>query len=83
VTVNGVPLEDQKKYSLATTNFLADGGDGYEILKSVRVLVMPAQGPSDYDVVRQAIAPRPISPKIDGRIKRLDNAPNQKPSCPG
>ena len=82
VTVNGVPLEDQKKYSLATTNFLAEGGDGYEMLKSARLLVMPAQGPSDYDAIRQTFAARSISPKVDGRIKRLDNAPNEKPSCP-
>ena len=82
VTVNGVSLDEQKKYSLATTNFLADGGDGYEILKGARVLITPDQGPSDFDVVRQAIASRPISPKVDGRIKRLDNARSQKPECP-
>jgi 5'-nucleotidase len=82
VTVNGVPLDEQKKYSLATTNFLADGGDGYEILKSARVLVTPAQGPSDFDAVRQAITSRPIAPKVDGRIKRLDNVRSQNPECP-
>lgn len=82
VTVNGVPLDEEKKYSLATTNFLAEGGDGYEILKSARVLITPEQGPSDFDVVRQAIASRPITPKVDGRIKRLDNARSEKPDCP-
>lgn len=82
VTVNGVPLDEQKKYSLATMNFLADGGDGYEILKGARVLITATQGPSDFDVLRQAIGSRPISPKVDGRIKRLDNARSQKPECP-
>lgn len=82
VTVNGVPLDDKKKYSLATTNFLADGGDGYDILKSARVLIAPAQAQNDFDVVRRAIAVHPIAPKVDGRIKRLDNARSQKADCP-
>ena len=82
VKVNGVPLDDQKTYTLATADFLAEGGDGYEILKSARVLIGKEQGQSDYDVVRQAIGSRPIAPKVDGRIKRLDNAQQQKEACP-
>jgi len=82
VTVNGVPLDDQKKYSLATSNFLAEGGDGYEMLKSAQVLIPAAQAPNDYDVVRQTMAGRPIAPKVDGRIKRLDNARSATVECP-
>ena len=82
ITVNGVALDDQKKYTLATTDFLAEGGDGYEILKSARVLIAKEQGQIDFDIVRQAIASRPIAPKVDGRIKRLDNARRQKEECP-
>ncbi len=82
VKVNGVPLDDQKKYTLATPDFLAEGGDGYEILKSARVLIGKEQGQSDFDVVRQAMGSRAIAPKVDGRIKRLDNAQEQKEGCP-
>ena len=82
VAVNGVPLDDNKKYTLATTDFLSEGGDGYEILKSARVLVAKEQGQVDFDIVRQAIAARPIAPKVDGRIKRLDNARREKEGCP-
>lgn len=82
VSVNGVPLDDQKKYSLATTNFLAEGGDGYDILKTARVLIASAQGQSDFDVVRQSLAVGPITPKVDGRIKRLDNARRKQVECP-
>lgn len=74
VKVNGVPLDDKKTYTLATADFLAEGGDGYEILKSARVLIGKDQGLIDFDVVRQALGSRPIAPKVDGRIKRLDNA---------
>ena len=81
VKVNGIPLDDNKKYTLATADFLAEGGDGYEILKSARVLVGKEQGQIDFDVVRQAMGSRPIAPKVDGRIKRLDNAQQQKEGC--
>lgn len=82
VTVNGILLDEQKKYTLATTNFLADGGDGYEILKGARMLITLEQAQSDFDVVRRAMAGKPIAPKVEGRIKRLDNSPGQKPECP-
>jgi 5'-nucleotidase len=82
-TVNGLPLDDKHKYTLATTNFLAiDGGDGYAMLKGARLLISPEQAQSDFDILRQAVAsPRPAAPKLDGRIKRLDNAQSRKSDC--
>jgi 5'-nucleotidase len=83
VTVNGQPLDDSKKYTLATTNFLAiDGGDGYTMLKNARVLISPEQGQSDFDILRAAVASvKSIAPKTDGRIKRLDQAQKPKSYC--
>lgn len=82
-TVNGQPLDENRKYTLATTNFLAiDGGDGYEMLKGARILISAEQAQSDYDILRQAIvSAKVIAPKVDGRIKRLDNGPTQKSDC--
>jgi 5'-nucleotidase / UDP-sugar diphosphatase len=82
VTVNGLPLDDKKKYTLATTNFLADGGDGYAVLQGKRMLITPEQGQSDFDLVRLAIAARPIAPKVEGRIKRVDTVRSKKADCP-
>lgn len=83
VTVNGQPLDENRKYTLATTNFLAiDGGDGYEMLKGARILIPAEQAPSDYDALRRAVSGvKPITPKIDGRIKRLDSGPKRKSDC--
>lgn len=83
ITVNGQPLDDNKKYTLATTEFLAiDGGDGYTMLKNTRLLISPAQGQSDFDVLRAAVTSvKSISPEIDGRIKRLDQAQGRKSDC--
>jgi 5'-nucleotidase / UDP-sugar diphosphatase len=83
VTVNGQPLDDNKKYTLATTNFLAiDGGDGYAMLKGTRLLISPEQGQSDFDILRRAVvAAKSIAPRTDGRIKRLDAARGEKSDC--
>lgn len=83
ITVNGQPLDDSRKYTLATTNFLAiDGGDGYSMLKNARVLISPEQGQSDFDILRAAVASvKSIAPKTDGRIKRLDQAQKPKSDC--
>jgi len=83
VTVNGQPLDDNRKYTLATTNFLAiDGGDGYAMFKRARLLILPEQGQTDFDILRRAVvAARSIAPKTDGRIKRLDNASGEKSDC--
>jgi 5'-nucleotidase len=83
VTVNGQPLDERRRYTLATTNFLAiDGGDGYAMLKEGRLLISPEEGQSDFDVLRRAVLiAKSIAPKTDGRIKRLDNAARENLGC--
>ena len=83
VTVKGQPLDDNKKYTLATTNFLAiDGGDGYAMLKGARFLISPEQGQSDFDILRRAVAvAKSIAPRPDGRIRRLDAGSSKRSDC--
>jgi 5'-nucleotidase len=81
--VNGMPLNENAKYTLATSDFVGlNGGDGYEMLKQGRVLIPKEQGKFDSDVLRSAIvARRTIAPKIEGRIKRLDVDQKQQIDC--
>ncbi len=73
VSVNGQPLDDRKTYRLATSSFLLDGGDGYTMLRSARVLVKPEEGPVEANVVIAAlVAAGEIAPATEGRIQRLD-----------
>jgi len=83
VTVNGKPLDPKKKYTVATTDYLAiDGGDGYAILKGARLLIPREQAQFDSDILRAAIVlKKTIAPAIDGRIKRLDQTGKQKKDC--
>jgi 5'-nucleotidase len=85
VSVNGKPLEDKKTYTLAVTKYIAEGGDGYEIFKTAKVLTAPGQEKKDNEVLRAAIATSktPIAPKTEGRIKRLDAKKDDSVSnCP-
>ncbi len=79
LAINGKPLDEKKTYTLAASDYIAiDGGDGYAMLKTARVLIPRERGQFDSDVLQAAIgAKKPVAPKIDGRIKRLDQ--NQKP----
>lgn len=82
VTVNGQPLDDNRKYTVATMDFMAGGGDGYDMLKGARRLIGTEQAESDFDILRRTIMnAKTIAPKIDGRIKRLDSAARQKSDC--
>jgi 5'-nucleotidase len=82
ITVNGRPLDDQRSYTLATTNYLAiDGGDGYTMFRGQTLLIRPEQAQSESDILQNAVrAVRSIAPKMDGRIKRVDASKDQN-SC--
>ena len=83
LTVNGKPLDEKKTYTLAATDYVAiDGGDGYAMLKGARLLIPRERGQLDSDVLQTAIiAQKVITPKVEGRIKRLDKDQKPKTNC--
>ncbi|MEP6820673.1 MAG: 5'-nucleotidase C-terminal domain-containing protein [bacterium] len=83
LTINGKPLDEKKLYTLAASDYVAiDGGDGYAMLKTARVLLPRERAQFDSDVLQAAIvAQKVIAPKTDGRIKRLDLNQKQKSDC--
>jgi 5'-nucleotidase / UDP-sugar diphosphatase len=83
VTVNGQPLDDKRKYTLATSNFIAiDGGDGYTMFKGAPLTVPLERAPLDSDVLTRYISSaRAIAPKTDGRIERLDKKQALQTDC--
>lgn len=74
VKVKGQPLDDNKTYTLAAGAYLLKGGDGYAMLKGLKYLISEEDAKVDAVVLSEAIiaAGGMIAPKIDGRIKRLD-----------
>jgi 5'-nucleotidase len=83
ITVKGQPLDDQKKYTLATADYIGiDGGDGYAVFKEAQLLIPREQGQFDSDVLRAAITRKKvIAPRVEGRIKRLDKDQKQSTDC--
>jgi 5'-nucleotidase len=75
ITVGGKPLDENKTYTLATSDFLVSrSGDGYVMFKDAKVLVNAASAQKDSEVFEKAIKDSPdatISPKLEDRIVRI------------
>ncbi|MBF0293593.1 MAG: 5'-nucleotidase C-terminal domain-containing protein [Magnetococcales bacterium] len=73
IRVGDVPLEDARVYTLATTDFLADGGDGYQVLQGLRRLVSATAGELITEVVAMHLIRlgRPFDGVPEGRIRLL------------
>ena len=83
VKVKGQPLNQNGKYTLATSTFLAlDGGDGYAMFKGSTIILPPDKAPIDSEALkRMFVGGKAIAPKVDGRIKRLDTAGKAATDC--
>lgn len=70
--VGGRPVDPAARYTVATLDFLANGGDGHTAFRGARVLVPAASGLDLATLVLQAIeARKTITPAIDGRIRPM------------
>lgn len=54
-SLGGKPIDPARRYRLATTDYLADGGDGYAMLKTGRVLIDRSAAPLLATVVMEHI----------------------------
>ncbi len=76
ILIGGKPMDENKNYTLATSDFLVSrGGDGYTMFKNAKVLTPADKAPKDSDVFEQAIRSAPnstISPELEGRITRVN-----------
>jgi 2',3'-cyclic-nucleotide 2'-phosphodiesterase/3'-nucleotidase len=70
--MNGQPIEPAKMYTLTTIDFLAKGGDGYDVLKNAERIVTIGETRLLWEYVKnQIVEQETISPIIDGRMKAL------------
>lgn len=69
VMIGGEPLDENRLYRLATNDFLARGGDGYDALKSAKILVGQADAKLIANHVMAYIrAQGTVAPKFEGRV---------------
>ena len=72
VEVGGAALEPDRRYRVATTDYLGAGGDGYAMLKAARVLVNASGGPLLVNVVADAIARAgTVTAAPEGRLRQV------------
>ncbi|HVZ37560.1 MAG TPA: 5'-nucleotidase C-terminal domain-containing protein, partial [Polyangiaceae bacterium] len=66
-------LDPKKRYRVAVSSFLAQGGDGFSALRAVPAEHMPGGDPTDADALVWFMKslPQPFTAKTDGRIVKL------------
>jgi 2',3'-cyclic-nucleotide 2'-phosphodiesterase (5'-nucleotidase family) len=78
-TCSGPAVVAGDSYTLATNDFMAEGGDGYPVIIS-RVT---SRDLMDQDTADYVVANSPLSPSIEGRITCTDaNGTGVAPDCP-
>lgn len=70
VSIGGRPLDPAAEYRITVNNFMADGGDGYTVLRQAR---SRQYGPQDLEALEAYLAARPLyTPDPQPRITRVD-----------
>lgn len=69
---DGTPLDPQGRYTVTVNSFLAEGGDGFTVLRDGTDRVY---GPEDIEALVAYIErlPQPFSAAIEGRIQRVNS----------
>jgi 2',3'-cyclic-nucleotide 2'-phosphodiesterase (5'-nucleotidase family) len=71
VEANGKPLDINAKYLLATNDFMAKGGDGYDMFRQARPLLSVRDAKlMANDVMAYVHEHKTIAPQVEGRIVR-------------
>jgi 2',3'-cyclic-nucleotide 2'-phosphodiesterase (5'-nucleotidase family) len=67
--IGDAALDPAKTYTLATNDFMANGGDGYKVLKEAKQLVSPIDGQiMASQVIGYIEKAGTVAPKVEGRL---------------
>src|SRR4029453_10561501 len=71
VEANGKPLDVSAKYTIATNDFMANGGDGYVMFREARPLLTVRDAKlMANDLMAYLTQHKTISPSVEGRLLR-------------
>jgi 2',3'-cyclic-nucleotide 2'-phosphodiesterase (5'-nucleotidase family) len=68
VQIGGRPLDPNKSYSVAITDYMLSGGDEYAMFLNQKVLIGPEAGGLMVTALEHFVAGRDIAPAVDSRI---------------
>ena len=73
VLVNGQPLDLNRKYKVAVTDYMATGGDGYKSFAASKLLVNAESSPLLINALEEKIRKTgTVAPQLEGRIRFAD-----------
>ena len=76
VVIGQRPLDLALTYSVAITDYVLKGGDGYSMFDTNKVLIDPAHGNLLVNVLENRVrALKEIDPKVEGRIRMVHQEP--------
>jgi 5'-nucleotidase len=82
VEVDGRPLDPNRLYTVAITDYMLEGGDGYSMFPNARVLVGPEEGSMIVTGLERLVSEQgTVAPRIEGRIRfkgEVAQAPAQR-----
>ena len=77
-----VELEDDQVYSVVMTDYLAGGGDGFNVIKDKKDRQL--QGPLDTDIFKEYMkVMQPIETTVEGRISIVTSKHRESPVVSG
>lgn len=69
LTIGDAPVDPEKTYRLAVNDFLAGGGDGYDMFRDLKQVVTEANGPAITNTVIEFVkAKKTVAPRVEGRL---------------
>jgi 2',3'-cyclic-nucleotide 2'-phosphodiesterase (5'-nucleotidase family) len=69
IVIGGAPLDPARTYTVATNDFMARGGDGYDALSKGRQLINAIDATlTASQVIDYVAAKGTIAPEVEGRI---------------
>jgi 2',3'-cyclic-nucleotide 2'-phosphodiesterase (5'-nucleotidase family) len=68
VQIGGRPLDPNKSYSVAITDYMLTGGDDYSMFGNQKVLIGPEAGELIVTALEHFVEGRDVAPAVDGRI---------------
>ena len=75
-------LVDAEVYSVVMTDYLAGGGDGFDVIKDKKDRQL--QGPLDTDIFKEYMkVMQPIQTKVEGRIRIVTSEHRESPVVSG
>lgn len=69
IKLNNIPIDSLKEYNVGTSNYIAEGNDGYITFKTIPIELKEYIGEDQANALKEYVLTKsPVFPKLEGRI---------------